>query len=100
MAKRCAYTQENPEINQIPTQNQAKQDDWPKETRNKCPTKATQTTTAQSRKIQLGRELGTRGNGGERGRKGKTGFKKKQEKAEPYRKHPSVAINTEAHQSS
>lgn len=31
LAKRCACTQEDPEINQILTQNQAKQDDWPKE---------------------------------------------------------------------
>ena len=28
---------EDPEINQIQTQNQVKQDDWPKETRKKCP---------------------------------------------------------------
>ena len=32
-----AHTWEDPEINKIWTQNQAKQDDWPKETRKKCP---------------------------------------------------------------
>ena len=33
------HTWDKPEINQIRTQNQAKQDDWPKETWKKCPNK-------------------------------------------------------------
>ena len=39
------HTGEDPEIYQIQTQNQAKQDDWPKETWKKCPIKVIQTTT-------------------------------------------------------
>ena len=39
------HTGEDPEINQIQTQNQAKQDDWPKKTLKKCPIKVIQTTT-------------------------------------------------------
>ena len=39
------HTWEDPEINQIQTQNQAKQDDWSKETQKKCPIKVIQTTT-------------------------------------------------------
>ena len=39
------HTGEDPEIYQIRTQNQAKQDDWSKETRKKCPIKVIQTTT-------------------------------------------------------
>ena len=38
-------TGEDPEINQIWTQNEAKQDDWSKETRKKRPIKVIQTTT-------------------------------------------------------
>ena len=41
----CTHTGEDPEINQIRTQNQAKQDDWSKETRKKCPIKLIQTAT-------------------------------------------------------
>ena len=39
------HTWEDPEINHIWTQNQAKQDDWPKETRKKCPIKVIPATT-------------------------------------------------------
>ena len=38
------YTWENPEINHIQAQNQAKQDDWVKETQNKCPINMIQTS--------------------------------------------------------
>ena len=38
LTKRCMYThREDPEKNPIQTQNQEKQDDWPKETQKKCP---------------------------------------------------------------
>ena len=37
------HTGEDPEIYQIRTQNQAKQDDWSKETQKKCPIKVIQT---------------------------------------------------------
>ena len=43
--ERCAHKWENPEINQIQTQKQAKQNDWSKETWKKCPIKVVQTTT-------------------------------------------------------
>ena len=39
-----AHTWEDPEIKQIRTQNETKQDDWPKETWKKCPIKVIQTT--------------------------------------------------------
>ena len=39
LTKRCAYTGEDPEINQIQTQSQTKQDDWPEETQKNCPIK-------------------------------------------------------------
>ena len=39
-----AHTWENSEIRQIQILNQAKQDDWPKETQKKCPIKVIQTT--------------------------------------------------------
>ena len=42
------HSWEDPEIYQIQTQNQAKQDDWPKETQKKCPTKVNQTTRGSS----------------------------------------------------
>lgn len=37
------HTGEDPEINQIQTQNQGKQDEWPKETQKKYPIKGIQT---------------------------------------------------------
>ena len=40
----CTHTGEDPKIYPIQTQNQAKQDDWPKETQKKCPIKVIQTT--------------------------------------------------------
>ena len=39
-----AHTWEDPEMYQIWTQNQTKQDDWSKETQKKCPIKMIQTT--------------------------------------------------------
>ena len=39
LAERCVGTREHPEIYQIGTQNQAKQNDWPKEIGKKCPYK-------------------------------------------------------------
>ena len=39
------HTWEDPEIYQIRTPNQAKQDDWSKESQEKCPIKVIQTTT-------------------------------------------------------
>ena len=42
--ERCTHKWQNPEINQIQTQKQAKQNDWPKETWKKCPIKVIQTT--------------------------------------------------------
>ena len=39
-----AHTWENSEIRQIQILNQAKQDDWPKETQKKCPIEVIQTT--------------------------------------------------------
>ena len=38
----CTHTGEDPKIHPIQTQNQAKQDDWPKETQKKCPIKVIQ----------------------------------------------------------
>ena len=45
LANRCTPTGEDPEINQIWTQDEAKQDDWPGETWKKCPMEVIQTTT-------------------------------------------------------
>ena len=42
--ERYTHKWENPEINQMQTQKQAKQNDWPKETWKKCPIKVIQTT--------------------------------------------------------
>ena len=42
LIERCSRAWEDPKINQVWTQNQAKQDDWPKETRKMCPIKVTQ----------------------------------------------------------
>ena len=39
------HTGEDPEVYQIRTQNQAKQDNWSKETQKKCPIKVIQTST-------------------------------------------------------
>ena len=41
----CVHTREDPEISQIWAVNQANQNDWPRETRKKCPIKVIQTAT-------------------------------------------------------
>ena len=43
---RDEHVWEDPEINQIQTQNQAEQGDWPKETWKKCPVKVTESTVS------------------------------------------------------
>ena len=42
VTERWCRAWEDPKINQVWTQNQAKQDDWSKETRKKCPVKVIQ----------------------------------------------------------
>ena len=37
LPKRCTHTREDPELNQIQTQDQAKQDDWPEENLEEMP---------------------------------------------------------------
>ena len=42
LSKRCVHMWEEPEIDQVWTENQANQNDWPKKTRKKCPVKVIQ----------------------------------------------------------
>ena len=53
LAKSCVYMWEDAEIYQIQTQNQAKQDDWPKETWKKMPHKMIQTASKARLSLSL-----------------------------------------------
>ena len=59
LAKSCVHTWEDPEIHQIQTRNQTKQDDWPKETWKKIPHKVIQTASRAWLSLSLPMYLST-----------------------------------------